>query len=95
MLLSLIMTLSAILCLSSAQVGHPSPPLLPLFISHSSAHFLIYVVGPGLDLVGRPKFDLTRFNQAFFERMRARVIEAGNHGKYVRYFLLLNRSAIF
>ena len=43
--------------------------------------------GPGLALDGKPKFDLTQFNQAFFDRMRQRVIEAGNRGMYVSVML--------
>jgi len=43
--------------------------------------------GPGLALDGKPKFDLTRFNQAYFSRMRARIIEAGRRGLYVSVML--------
>ena len=32
--------------------------------------------GPGTALDGKPKFDLTQFNQAYFDRLRARVIAA-------------------
>jgi hypothetical protein len=32
--------------------------------------------GPGTALDGKPKFDLTKFNQAYFDRMRQRIIEA-------------------
>ena len=39
--------------------------------------------GPGNALDGKPKFDLAQFNQAYFDRMRQRVIEAGNRGIYV------------
>src|SRR3954451_155129 len=31
----------------------------------------------------KPKFDLSTFNQSYFDRLRARVIEAGQHGIYV------------
>ena len=36
---------------------------------------------------GGNKFDLTQFNQAYFDRMRQRVIEAGNRGIYVSVML--------
>jgi len=36
---------------------------------------------------GKPKFDLTQFNQAYFDRMRQRVIEAGTRGVYVSVML--------
>jgi len=39
--------------------------------------------GPGKALDGKPKFDLTRFNQAYFDRIRKRAIDAGNHGLYI------------
>ncbi len=43
--------------------------------------------GPGNALDGEPKFDLTKFNQAYFDRMRERIIEAGDHGMYVSVML--------
>jgi len=39
--------------------------------------------GEGMALDGRPKFDLTQFNQTFFDRLRSRVILAGDKGIYV------------
>ncbi len=39
--------------------------------------------GPGRALDGKPKFDLTRFNQAYFDRLRQRVVMAGQRGIYV------------
>jgi hypothetical protein len=39
--------------------------------------------GPGTALDGKPKFDLTRFNPAYFDRMRARVTAARDNGIYV------------
>jgi hypothetical protein len=36
---------------------------------------------------GGNKFDLTQFNQAYFDRMRERVIEAGDRGIYVSIML--------
>ena len=43
--------------------------------------------GPGPATDGRPKFDLTTFDQAFFDRLRDRVIAAGNAGIYVAVML--------
>jgi hypothetical protein len=39
--------------------------------------------GPGTATDGKPKFDLFRFDQAYFDRLRDRVIAAGNEGIYV------------
>ena len=43
--------------------------------------------GPGTALDDKPKFDLTQFNQAYFDRMRQRIIEAGQRGIYVSIML--------
>jgi hypothetical protein len=43
--------------------------------------------GPGDALDGKPKFDLTKFNQAYFDRLRARVIAARDRGIYVSVML--------
>jgi hypothetical protein len=43
--------------------------------------------GPGKALDGKPKFDLTKFNQAYFDRLRARVEAAGRRGIYVSIML--------
>ena len=51
-------------------------------------HPLPYMrTGPGTALDGKPKFDLNRFNQGYFDRLRSRVIEAGNRGIYVSIML--------
>jgi hypothetical protein len=39
--------------------------------------------GPGTATDGKPKFDLTTFDTVYFERLRDRVIAAGNEGIYV------------
>lgn len=39
--------------------------------------------GPGKAIDGKPKFDLTRFDPAYFERLRSRVVAAGERGIYV------------
>ena len=38
--------------------------------------------GPGLAADGKPKFDLTKFNQAFFDRLRARAQQLNDAGIY-------------
>jgi hypothetical protein len=43
--------------------------------------------GPGLALDGKPKFDLKRWNQAYFDRLRARVQAARDHGIYLSIML--------
>ncbi|HJQ10478.1 MAG TPA: putative collagen-binding domain-containing protein [Gemmatimonadaceae bacterium] len=48
----------------------------------------IYVrTGPGAGADGGPKFDLTKFNPAFFQRLRQRVIDARARGIYVSVML--------
>jgi len=39
--------------------------------------------GPGLARDGKPKFDLTKFNDAYFKRLRERVEAAAKRGIYV------------
>lgn len=43
--------------------------------------------GPGTAKDGKPKFDLSRFDPDYFERLRERVIAAGNRGIYVGVML--------
>jgi hypothetical protein len=43
--------------------------------------------GPGEATDGKPKFDLSKFNQAYFDRLRARVIAARDRGIYVSIML--------
>lgn len=43
--------------------------------------------GPGVAKDGRARFDLTRFDPSFFERLRDRVTKAGNLGIYVGVML--------
>lgn len=43
--------------------------------------------GPGDAIDGRPKFDLTKFNQAYFDRLRSRVIAARDRRIYVAIML--------
>jgi len=44
--------------------------------------------GPGTALDGKPKFDLKQFNQEYFDRLRSRVVAAGQRGIYVSIMLL-------
>jgi hypothetical protein len=43
--------------------------------------------GPGEALDGRPKFDVTRFDEAYFGRLRERVEAAQQRGIYVMVML--------
>lgn len=49
--------------------------------------------GPGTALDGGRKFDLTRFNQTYFDRLRSRVVEAGQRGIYVSVMLFQGFSS--
>jgi len=46
--------------------------------------------GPGYALDGELRFDLDTFNQAYFDRLRRRIIQAGERGIYVSV-MLFNR----
>lgn len=46
-----------------------------------------YRGGTELAKDGKPKFDLTKFDRAYFDRLRQRVIEAKNRGIYVSIML--------
>ncbi|MGC9326200.1 MAG: DUF6298 domain-containing protein, partial [Candidatus Hinthialibacter sp.] len=43
--------------------------------------------GPGEALDGHPKFDLDQLNPAYFDRLRSRIIQAGDKGIYVSVML--------
>lgn len=43
--------------------------------------------GPGTALDGKPRFDLSKLNQAYFDRLRERVIAANERGIYVAIVL--------
>jgi hypothetical protein len=43
--------------------------------------------GPGKSSDGKPKFDLTKFNQAYFDRLRARVMELNAAAIYAGVYL--------
>jgi hypothetical protein len=44
-------------------------------------------IGPGLAKDGKPKFDLSVFDQTYFDRLRERVIAAGDAGSYASVML--------
>ena len=43
--------------------------------------------GPGLALDGKPRYDLGKWNEAYFERLRSRIVQAGERGIYVSVML--------
>ncbi len=49
--------------------------------------------GPGTARDGKPKFDLAKFNPAYFDRMRTRVQKAGDRGIYVSVMLFQGWSS--
>jgi len=51
--------------------------------------------GPGTALDGKPKFELTRFDPAYFDRLRSRVMAAGKRGFYVAVMLFEGHSLQF
>jgi hypothetical protein len=50
--------------------------------------------GPGLALDGLPKYNLTKFNQVYFDRMRDRVKQAQERGIYVSIMLFNGFSVV-
>lgn len=58
---------------------HPADPYRP----YTSAPFPWPRTGPGNAADGKPKFDLNQLDQAYFDRVRMRVIAAGQRGIYV------------
>ncbi len=51
--------------------------------------------GPGLAMDGKPKFDLTRFNPEYLQRMRERILAARGRGMYVSVMLFEGWEAQF
>lgn len=49
--------------------------------------------GPGTAQDGKPKFDLSRFDQSYFDRLRLRVMDAGSRGIYVSIMLFEGNAA--
>jgi CubicO group peptidase (beta-lactamase class C family) len=54
---------------------------------HTSAPQPWARTGPGMALDGKPKFDLTKFNPVYFDRLRRRVSAACERGIYVSIML--------
>jgi hypothetical protein len=54
---------------------------------HNAAPLPWARTGPGNAIDGKPKFDLTKFNPEYFERLRSRVATAGERGIYVGVML--------
>jgi len=50
--------------------------------------------GPGAALDGKPRFDLTRFNPAYFDRMRSRIAAARDNGIYASVMLFNGFSIV-
>lgn len=48
--------------------------------------------GPGIANDGKPKFNLLKFNQSYFDRLRSRVFEACKRGIYVSIMLFQRHS---
>ena len=51
--------------------------------------------GPGTARDGKLRFDLSQFNQSYFDRLRNRAIEAGKHGIYVSIMLFEGGAALY
>jgi len=49
--------------------------------------------GPGMALDGKPKFDLKRWDDSYFDRLRTRVRTAGERGVYVSVMLFQGWSS--
>ena len=49
--------------------------------------------GPGTALDGKPKFDLAKFDESYFDRLRTRVRQAGERGIYVSVMLFQGWSS--
>src|SRR5262249_31361333 len=60
----------------------------------STAPVIYRRTGPGLALDGGLKFDLTQSDQAYFDRLRDRVIEARDRGIYVSIMLFQGFSPV-
>lgn len=55
-------------------------------VKHAAPHPWVRS-GPGLATDGKPKFDLTRFHQQYFDRLRSRIDAARQRGIYVSVML--------
>ena len=57
------------------------------YLPYSGPYWPWQRVGPGNANDGKPKTDFTKFDQNYFDRMRQRVIQAGQKGIYVAVML--------
>ena len=65
-----------------------NPPRAFVTLGSTAANGLPFArPGPGTAGDGNLKFDLAQFNQAYFDRLRARIIAAGDRGIYVSIML--------
>ena len=63
---------------------------------YRAAYPLPYLrTGPGMAMDGRPKFDLSKFDPAYFSRLRSRVQQAHDRGIYVMVMLFQGFSIHF
>ena len=54
---------------------------------HSGPYWPWQRIGPGIANDGKPKTDFTKFDRNYFDRMRQRIIQAGQKGIYVSVML--------
>src|SRR5438093_2555442 len=72
------------------------PSVLPANRAAYASSFMPWKrVGPDVALDGRPKFDLMRLDQAYFDRLRSRVLAAGERGLYVSIMLFEGHALRF
>lgn len=60
---------------------------LPASLDYRSAPLPWMRTGPGMAFDGKLRFDLNSFNQAYFDRLRSRIVAAGEKGIYVSVML--------
>lgn len=66
----------------NTQANHENTPRI-----HTASPHPWMRTGPGNALDGKPKFDLTKFNPVYFERLKNRVQKAADEGIYVSVML--------
>jgi len=81
-LYAIILTVWSVLLNISAAA---EPAKGPLRVHSQNRRY--FAGGPGKALDGKLKFDLARFQQAYFDRLRRRVAAAGKRGIYVSVML--------
>lgn len=63
-------------------------------VSYRQAPLPYVRTGPGSALDGKPRFDLEKFDPAYFDRLRKRTVAAGDRGMYVIVMLFQGFSLI-